>query len=294
MIKFLLCVMLSVACLLYAQKPKLGVVSFQEVGNVKEGAGKELAGYICGKLGDAYEIKERLQLSAVLKEKLMEAGAIITDKVVEEEMRKFAVDLLLLGQISRTEGDFCLFLRVCDLAGNINFRTTVQSSSWESLKDRVYLALIENRMVRHPGAGFSLELHFHWVVGISGGIVVLLFVLVLRRRKPQAQGKSQSWQEIVELSQSLERDCAQLQKQESLAGFVSALVSLKQAANTMTGRLESMPLNRREEKFFYFKQEIAGLKQETGYLAGLAQGQNSQAVSGKIAEIMGKIQRMSF
>ena len=128
-----------------ADKLRLGVAPFEVGGQINREAGNELAAFVVGILGDRYRIKERLQLPTLVKEALVQSPSEMA-KADQELRQNLQVDLLFLGRVTRTAGDYTLLVRMCDLRGDLSFRDTISASSWEALKEKLRLSLIRHKL----------------------------------------------------------------------------------------------------------------------------------------------------
>ncbi|NUM36630.1 MAG: hypothetical protein HUU50_18980 [Candidatus Brocadiae bacterium] len=146
----LLLLVLLVAGVCYAkEKVRLAVLPFQTVGEIENGAGRELSGLVANALSSKYEVKERVQVSDVMKEKMLALGNVFQTKEIEEFQKQFAVDFLLMGQVSRGGQEYMLLLRLCDLnQGAIRaFLPPIHAVSWDGLKSRLELALRDHEPI---------------------------------------------------------------------------------------------------------------------------------------------------
>ena len=62
---------------------------------------------------------------------------------MRKKMQQFQVDLMMLGQISKTGNEYSLSYRICNLDGDVQTRDTMSSSSWEAIKEKFKLSLIQ-------------------------------------------------------------------------------------------------------------------------------------------------------
>ena len=152
---------LAAAPWLAADKLRLGVAPFEVAGTIDPEAGKELAGFVVGILGDRYMIKERLQLPTLLKETVGQSDEI--GQTAGDFRRDLQIDLLLLGRVTKTAGDYTLLVRLCDLRGTLSFRDTITASSWEALKEKLRLSLIRHHLAPLHGAASKIPVTFVFI-----------------------------------------------------------------------------------------------------------------------------------
>ena len=149
------------------EKTKIAIVGFQEIGEVKRGAGECLAGILASRIHpELYQVMERNRLKEILSEKLHTAPSVMKEEEMQELAKIAQSDALFVGEISDIYNSFSLSYRMVfldqkvseikDAIVNCPNWGTLQEKFLQSLKEKGLLPK-EERKLPEPGNGWHGE-----------------------------------------------------------------------------------------------------------------------------------------